>query len=109
MYVYKQAAMLYVYPLSRPSGTKQQLCKLVSQITNLAAVAALDYTYIRSDTDFTVCVSEGWKESCAYTCTACTIAWYQEYIRDKSVQPRILVCITTFFENDVVKRHAWAW
>ena len=33
----------------------------------------------------------------------------QEYIRDKSVQPRILACITTFFQNDVVKRHAWAW
>ena len=33
----------------------------------------------------------------------------QEYIRDKSVQPRILACITTFFENDIVKRHAWAW
>ena len=32
----------------------------------------------------------------------------QEYIRDISVQPRILACITTFFENDVVKRHAWA-
>ena len=34
---------------------------------------------------------------------------YQEYIRDKSVQPHIVACITTFFENDVVKRHAWAW
>ena len=33
----------------------------------------------------------------------------QEYIRDKSVQPHFLVCITTFFENDVVKRHVWAW
>ena len=27
---------------------------------------------------------------------------YQEYKRDKSVQTRILACITTFFENDVV-------
>ena len=26
---------------------------------------------------------------------------YQEYIRDKSAQPHILACITTFLENDV--------
>ena len=32
----------------------------------------------------------------------------QEYIRDIRMQPRILACITTFFENDVVKHHAWA-
>ena len=32
-----------------------------------------------------------------------------EYIRDKSVQLSILACITTFFENDIVKRHAWTW
>ena len=33
----------------------------------------------------------------------------QGYIRDKSMQPRILVCITMIFSNDVVKCYAWAW
>ena len=56
MYTSKLPCCTYIYPLSSPSGTKQQLRKLVSQITNLVAVAALDYTYIRSDTDFTVCM-----------------------------------------------------
>ena len=44
-----------------------------------------------------------------FTIIVVPIPYYQEYIRDKSVQQHFLACITTFFENDVVKRHAWAW
>ena len=44
-----------------------------------------------------------------YSIQTPTPTYYQEYIIDKSMQHVYFPCITSFCENDVVKRHTSAW